>query len=253
MRLKEKMSNELLDQVAVVTGGASGMGAATVREFVQAGAKVTLLDINEEGAKEISKETIKRSDYNLPEQGFVFTCFNSSRKISSKEFNIWMKLLREIKGSVLWLYKSNMWAVENLCKEAEIRNVDSNRLIFAEHLSLDEHLARYSLGDLGLDTFNCNGHTTTSDALWGGLPVLTKIGKSFAARVSASLLNSIDLSELITYNEKEYEEKALNIAKNPDKLIHLKSKLAKSRETASLYNSELFTKDIESKFIELSK
>ena len=146
-----------------------------------------------------------------------------------------------------------MWAVENLCKEAEARNVDSNRLIFAEHLSLDKHLARYSLGDLGLDTFNCNGHTTTSDALWGGLPVLTKIGKSFAARVSASLLNSIDLSELITHNEKEYEEKALNIARNPDKLRNLKSKLAKSRETASLYNSELFTKDIESKFIELSK
>ena len=203
--------------------------------------------------KEIFKETLKRSDFNLPKEGFVFTCFNSSKKISSKEFDIWMKLLKEIKGSVLWLYKSNMWAVENLCKEAEKRNVDSNRLIFAEYLPLNKHLARYSLGDLGLDTFNCNGHTTTSDALWGGLPVLTKIGKSFAARVSASLLSSINLSELITSNEKEYEEKALNIARNPDKLIHLKSKLAKSRETASLYNSELFTKDIENKFIELYK
>ena len=203
--------------------------------------------------KEISKDPICRQDYHLPENAFVFTCFNSNRKISIKEFEIWMNLLKSINGSVLWLYQSNSLATKNLRLEAEKRNVNSNRIIFANKLPLDKHLARHSLGDLGLDTFNCNGHTTTSDALWGGLPVLTKIGKSFAARVSASLLNSIDLSELITYNEKEYEEKALNIARNPDKLINLKFKLAKSRETASLYNSELFTKDLESKFIELTK
>ncbi len=201
--------------------------------------------------KEISKETIKRSDFNLPEKGFVFICFNSSRKISRNEFEIWMRLLKEIPGSVIWLYKSNKLATKNLYKEAKIRNVDPNRLIFGEKLPLKQHLARYTLGDLALDTFNCNGHTTTSDALWAGLPVLTKIGQSFAARVSASILNSVGLPELITYNEKEYEEKALSIASNPDQLINLKSKLAKSKEASPLYNSELFTKELENKFKQL--
>ena len=137
--------------------------------------------------------------------------------------------------------------------EAEKRNIDPNRLIFANKLPLAEHLARHSLGDLGLDTFNYNGHTTTSDALWSGLPVLTKIGESFAARVSASLLTSMGLYELITYNEQEYKDKALSIARNPDKLIRLKTKLVQSRETSTLYNSEVFTRNLECKFKELIK
>ena len=120
-------------------------------------------------------------------------------------------------------------------------------------MPLNKHLARHALGDLALDTFNYNGHTTTSDALWAGLPVLTKIGESFAARVSASILTSIGLPDLITYSEKEYEEKAINIAKNPDELIRLKSKLKKSRKTSPLFNTEIFTKDLEDKFIELVK
>ncbi len=201
--------------------------------------------------KEISRKQIFRKDFNLPNNGFIFTCFNANRKISEKEFDIWMRLLKEIKGSVLWLYKSNTWAVKNLCKEAEKRNINSNRLVFASKLPLDEHLARYFLADLGLDTFNCNGHTTTSDALWSGLPVLTKAGNSFASRVSASLLNSLGIPELITYNEKEYEEKALHIARNQNKLIDLKSKVAKLKNTSTLFNSELYTRDLESKFFEL--
>ncbi len=201
--------------------------------------------------KEICKEPISREKFNLPDQAFVFTCFCANKKITPKEFDIWMKLLRTIKGSILWLYKSNQYSVKNLLNEAEKRNVDPDRLIFANKLPLNKHLARHSLGDLGLDTFNYNGHTTTSDALWAGLPVLTKIGESFAARVSASILTSMGLPELITYNEKEYEERALNIARNPDELIRLKSKLAKSRETSPLYNSELFTRDLEIKFEEL--
>ena len=201
--------------------------------------------------KIISQERISRKDFKLPEKGFVFTCFNANRKISTKEFNIWMRLLIEIEGSVLWLYKSNKWAVKNLCLEAEKRNVNSNRLIFANKLPLDQHLARHVLGDLGLDTFNYNGHTTTSDALWAGLPVLTKIGSNFAARVSASLLTSAGMTELITYNEKEYEEKALYIARNQNELIKLKSKLAKSKKTSTLFNSKLYTKDLENKFKKL--
>ena len=201
--------------------------------------------------KEICKEPISRKEFNLPNQGFVFTCFNANRKISTEEFDIWMRLLEKIKGSVLWLYKSNSFAVKNLCKEAEKRNVDPDRLIFANRLPLEKHLARHNLGDLALDTFNCNGHTTTSDALWSGLPVLTKIGESFAARVSASILTSIGLPELITYNEKEYEEKAINIARNPSELIRIKTKLTRVIETSPLYNSELYTKNLEYKFEEL--
>lgn len=203
--------------------------------------------------KEIAKVPVYRKIYNLPEQGFIFTCFNANKKITPKEFDIWMNLLKEIKGSVLWLYKSNQYSVKNLITEAENRNIDSERLIFANKLQLKEHLLRHSLGDLGLDTFNYNGHTTTSDALWSGLPVLTKIGESFAARVSASLLTSMGLTELITYNEKEYEDTALNIARDPKKLLKLKSKLHQSRGTSSLYNSELFTKTLERKFKELIK
>jgi len=201
--------------------------------------------------KEITKESISRKDFNLPEQGFIFTCFNNNYKITKKEFNIWMKLLSKIEGSVLWLYKSNQWSMNNLYKEARKREVDPDRLIFAERLTLKNHLARCSLGDLALDTFNCNGGTTTSDALWAGLPVLTKIGQSFAARASASLLTSIGLSELITYSESEYEEKAMYIARNPEEIIRLKSKLIKGKETSPLFNSELFTKDLESIYLDL--
>tara|TARA_B100001250_G_scaffold412447_1_gene443684 strand:- start:40 stop:1887 length:1848 start_codon:yes stop_codon:yes gene_type:complete len=195
--------------------------------------------------KEIYSGNIDRREFNLPDKGFVFSCFNANRKISSKEFDIWMRLLTKIKGSVLWLYQSNPWAVKNLCKEAEIRKVDPNRLIFANQIPLNKHLARHSLGDLGLDTFNYNGHTTTSDALWAGLPVLTKEGESFAARVSSSLLTALGLTELITYSEREYEEKAIYIASNHDILIRIKTKLAKSRKESTLFNSELYTKNLE--------
>ncbi len=206
-----------------------------------------------DNTKDICKEPVYHKDFNLPDKGFIFTCFNGNYKITQKEFDIWMRLLTEIKGSVLWLYKSNQWSINNLYKEAVKRNVDPERIVFANRLPLRKHLARHSLGDLALDTFNCNGHTTTSDALWAGLPVLTKIGRSFAARVSASLLTFIGLPELITYSEKEYEEMALNLASNPLELIRLKSKLDKLRETSPLYNSELFTRDLENKFKELVK
>ncbi len=131
-----------------------------------------------------------------------------------------MNLLYEIKDSILWLRKSDNLSVINLKKEAEKRNIDPDRIIFAERLEKKEqHLARYKISDLGLDTFNYNGHTTTSDALWSGLPVLTKTGKSFASRVAASILNSLDLNDLITTTEKEYEEKALYLAQNRDEIL----------------------------------
>ena len=162
-----------------------------------------------------------------------------------------MNLLMKIEGSVLWLYKSNQFSINNLYNEAIKLKVDPDRLIFANSLPLEKHLARHSLGDLALDTFNYNGGATTSYALWGGLPVLTKIGQSFIARVSASLLTSIGLTELITYSESEYEEKALYIANHPEEVIRLKSKLNKLKKTSPLYNSELFTKDLENIYIKL--
>ena len=162
-----------------------------------------------------------------------------------------MNLLRKVEGSVLWLYKSNQLSMNNLYKEARKRKVDPDRLIFANNLPLDKHLARHFLGDLALDTFNYNGGSTTLCALLGGLPVLTKIGQSFMARVSASLLSSIGLPELITYSESEYEEKALNIASNPEEILRLKSKLNKLKETSPLYNTELFTKDLENIYLNL--
>ena len=141
--------------------------------------------------------------------------------------------------------------IKNLRLEAEKRNVDKNRIIFASNLPLDQFLASHSLASLGLDTFAFNGCTTSTFGLWGGMPILTKIGESFAARVSASILTSIGLPDLITYNEREYEEKALYLARNPDELIRLKSKLDSSRETSPLFNSELFTRDLETKYVEL--
>ena len=162
-----------------------------------------------------------------------------------------MNLLMQTEGSILWLYKSNQWSINNLYKEARIRKVDPERLIFAERLPLNKHLARHSLGDLALDTFNYNGGATTSYALWGGLPVLTKIGQSFIARASASLLTSMGLPELVTYSESEYEEKALYIASNPEEILRLKSKLNKLKETSPLFNSELFTQDLENIYQDL--
>ena len=162
-----------------------------------------------------------------------------------------MNLLFKIEGSVLWLFKSNQWSMNNLYKEARNRKVDPDRLIFAERLPMNKHLARHCLGDLALDTFNYNGGVTTSYALWNGLPVLTKIGQSFYARVSASLLTSIGLPELVTYSESEYEEKALYIANNPEETVRLKSKLNKLKETSPLYNPKLFTQDLENIYIDL--
>ncbi len=199
----------------------------------------------------IDKEPLFRKDFNLPDQGFIFTCFNHNKKITPNEFDIWMRLLIKIKGSVLWLRQPNEWAVRNLQREAEKRNVDANRLIFASKVPFSKHLARHSLGDLGLDTFNYNGHATTTDALWSGLPILTKMGESFTARVSSTLLTSIGIPELITYDENEYENTALRLASNEDELFELKSRIAKLRDKSPLFNSKLYTQDLENIYLEL--
>ncbi|MGY8790552.1 MAG: O-linked N-acetylglucosamine transferase, SPINDLY family protein [Pseudomonadales bacterium] len=198
-----------------------------------------------DNTKMVSDRSITRIEMGLPEHGFVFCCFNQNYKISPAEFNIWMRLLGKVDGSVLWLLKSNKWAESNLRVEAEKRGVSGDRLIFAEKLPQAEHLARQKLADLFLDTFNVNAHTTASDALWAGLPVVTKLGQGFAARVAGSLLSAIDMPELITDTEQDYEALILDLATNPERLGAIKLKLAANRLSKPLFNTELFTKHLE--------
>ncbi|MEZ7951347.1 MAG: tetratricopeptide repeat protein [Halioglobus sp.] len=195
--------------------------------------------------REISDKTLTRTDVGLPEAGFVFCCFNASCKISQKEFDIWMRLLQQVEDSVLWLFSSNEWAQANLLTEAQKRGVAPERIIFSDRVSHADHLARYQLADVFLDTFNYTADTQASDALWAGLPLITRLGWGFPARVAGSLLTAIDLPELITNSESEYEQLALDLAQNPERLAALKEKLAENRLTAPLFNPELFTQHIE--------
>jgi len=199
----------------------------------------------------IAEKQFKRQELGLPEHGFVFCCFNNNFKILPATFTSWMRILKVIEGSVLWLFKDNTWAVENLKKEALKQGVDGQRLVFAERMPLPEHLARHRQADLFLDTLPYNAHTTCSDALWAGLPVLTLMGQSFASRVAASLLNAIDLPELITNTQEEYEALAIELAMNPQKLRDIKLKLARNRLTTPLFDTPLFTKNLEAAYIKM--
>jgi predicted O-linked N-acetylglucosamine transferase (SPINDLY family) len=199
----------------------------------------------------IADQQCTRGDLGLPEEGFVFCCFNSSYKILPATFDIWMRILLAVEGSVLWLLEDNLCTKENLIKEAVKRGVTESRLVFAKRLPLAEHLARHQQADLFIDTLPCNAHTTTSDALWAGLPVLTIMGESFASRVAASLLNSMGLPELIASSQADYESSAIELAKNPRKLAVIKDKLANQRLTAPLFDTPLFTKHLESAYTKM--
>ena len=199
----------------------------------------------------ISDKVFTREELGLPTQGFVFCSFNNNYKILPVTFESWMRILKAVEGSVLWLYEDNQTATMNLRHEAKSRGIDSSRLIFAQRMPLSEHLARHRVADLFLDAFPCNAHTTASDALWAGLPVLTLIGQSFASRVASSLLNAIGLPELITQQQGEYEDLAIEIAKNPEKLKALKDKLVNNRATAPLFDTPRFTNDLEQAYLQM--
>jgi predicted O-linked N-acetylglucosamine transferase (SPINDLY family) len=192
-----------------------------------------------------------RQELGLPEHGFVFCCFNNNFKILPATFDGWMRILKAVDGSVLWLFQDNAWAVENLKKEAKKRGIAPDRLVFAERLPLPEHLARHRQADVFLDTFPYGAHTTSSDALWTGLPVLTLMGESFASRVAASLLNAVGLPELITSTQEEYEALAIELALNPKKLTDVKLNLANNYLTAPLFDTPLFTKNLETAYIKI--
>lgn len=200
----------------------------------------------------ISDRKFSREELELPATGFVFCCFNNVTKITPFVFDSWMRILKQVEGSVLWLLDENTTAVNNLRKEATNRGVNGDRLVFAKkNLALFEHLARYRMADLFLDTLPFNAGTTASDALWAGLPVLTQIGEPFAGRMAASLLNAIHLPELITNTQEEYEALAITLATHPDKLESIKQKLANNRLTTPLFDIEYFTKHIESAYTQI--
>lgn len=186
-----------------------------------------------------------RSSQGLPESGFVFAAFNNSYKITPLFFDIWMRLLKRVPGSVLWLLGGVDEVERNLCKEALARGVESNRLVFASRLPNPTHLARQRLADLFLDTLPYNAHTTASDALWVGLPVLTCLGDAFAGRVAASLLTAVGLPEMITHSLSEYEAKALWLAAHPEELADIKAKLDFNRNYYPLFDAPRFTANLE--------
>jgi predicted O-linked N-acetylglucosamine transferase (SPINDLY family) len=199
--------------------------------------------------RKISERSPRRSECNLPETGFVFCSFNNSYKIGPQIFDIWMRLLRKLDNSVLWLSNTTETAIGNLRREAQCRGVDPGRLVFAPQVHRNEdHLARHKLADLFLDTLPYNAHTTASDALWAGLPVLTCLGETFAGRVAASLLNAIGLPELITTRPEAYEEMAIDLAAHPEKIAIIKTKVADNRLTTPLFDTGRFTRHIEAAY-----
>jgi len=199
----------------------------------------------------ISDRIFMRKELGLPKKGFVFCCFSNNYKILPDTFSGWMRILKAVEGSVLFLYAENKWAEDNLKIEVKARGIDISRLVFGGYMSTEEYLARYKACDLFLDTFPYNAGTTASDALWAGLPVLTLMGRSFASRVAASLLNAVGLPELITSTQEEYEALAIELALNPHKLADIKLKLAKNRLTTPLFDTPLFTKNLESAYTKM--
>ncbi|HET9404972.1 MAG TPA: tetratricopeptide repeat protein [Burkholderiales bacterium] len=201
--------------------------------------------------RQIAEWAPTRAEAGLPEQGFVFCSFNNNYKITPKIFDVWMRLLQRTEGSVLWLLEDNAAAARNLRREAEHRGVAPQRLVFAPRLRLDKHLARHRLADLFLDTLPCNAHTTASDALWAGLPVLTCLGTTFAGRVAASLLHAIGLNELVTHSLEEYEALALELAANRKRLDDIRSRLAANRATHPLFDTDRFRRHIEAAYTKM--
>jgi predicted O-linked N-acetylglucosamine transferase (SPINDLY family) len=201
--------------------------------------------------RQIADKEFTRAELGLPSTGFVFCCFNNNYKITPDTFGGWMRVLKHVEGSVLWLLEDNKTAANNLRKEAQARDVSAGRLIFAQRMPLSEHLARHRAADLFIDTLPCNAHTTASDALWVGLPVLTRMGESFAARVAASLLNAIGLPELVTTTQEQYEATAIELASDPGRLAEFKDRLHRNRLTMPLFDSEQFTRHLENAYTQM--
>lgn len=203
--------------------------------------------VNDRGRR-IADRVFTRAECGLPEQGVVYCCFNATYKITPDVFASWMRILDAVPGSVLWLYEGNRWAPDNLRQEAVRHGVDPQRLVFAPNMPNADHLARLRLADLFLDTLPYNAHTTASDALWAGLPVLTRIGHSFAARVAASLLTAVGMPELIVHTPQDYEALAIALGRDPDRLAGLRQRLLAQRSTAPLWDTPRFARHLEAAY-----
>jgi predicted O-linked N-acetylglucosamine transferase (SPINDLY family) len=193
----------------------------------------------------ISERQFSRAEMGLPETGFIYCCFNNNYKITPETFDCWMRILMTVEGSVLWLIQDNEAAEKNLKAEALKRGVSPDRIIFAKRLPLPEHLARQKLADLFLDTLPYNAHTTASDALWAGVPVLTLLGQTFPGRVAASLLNALEMQDLIAKTPEEYEQRAIQLACDKSALIAIRERLVQNRLVKPLFDTPLFTKNLE--------
>lgn len=201
--------------------------------------------------RQIANKQFSREELGLPKTGFVFCCFNNNYKILPGTFDGWMRILKQVEGSVLWLLEDNPTAARNLREEAGARSVSAERLIFAKRMPLAEHLARHRVADLFIDTLPCNAHTTASDALWAGLPLLTCVGETFAGRVAASLLNAIGLPELIATTQEQYEALAVELATNTGRLKDIRQKLENNRLTTPLFDTRMLTKHIEAAYTQM--
>jgi protein O-GlcNAc transferase len=195
--------------------------------------------------------TETRAALGLPDTGFVFCCLSNNWKITAPVFDIWMRLLRDTPGSVLWLLDDNAGAKRNLAREAQARGVDAQRLVFAARAMPETHLARHRFADLFLDTLPCNAHTTASDALWMGVPVLTCLGQAFAGRVAGSLLHAVGLPELVTHSLEDYEAMARRLVAEPATLQGLETRLEAGRLTAPLFDSARLCRHIEAAYLEM--
>jgi protein O-GlcNAc transferase len=198
----------------------------------------------------IDETTLNRADHNLPQDGIVFCGFNNAYKINRSVFDGWMNILTNVDRSVLWLSDPGEIAKSNLRKEAGNLGVDPDRLVFAKRVaSSSDHLARHRLADLFLDTLPYNAHTTASDALWAGLPVVTQIGNGFAGRVAASLLEAAGLPELITRTREDYEALAIGLALDKQKLEGFRERLRNNLSTTPLFDVALYTKHLEAAYV----
>ena len=199
--------------------------------------------------RSISTKSVTRADIGLPEDAMIFCCFNNNYKITRDVFESWMRILAKAEKSILWLLEENSSAVVNLKREAVRCGINPERIVFAQRMALSDHLARHRLADLFLDTLPYNAHTTASDSLKAGVPVLTRVGEAFAGRVAASILNAVGLPELVVETPQAYEELAIELATHPKKLIEIKKQLADNISTKPFFDTQRYTRNIETAYM----
>ena len=205
------------------------------------------------GMQHIANLNYSREDFNIPQDAIVYCCFNQLCKIEEHVFMAWVEIIKQTPNSILWLLADNKIAMHNLQEIFRQQQLDPGRIIFSNRITKSQHLSRLKLADIALDTFIYNGHTTTTDALLAGIPVITTIGNHFASRVSASLLRACNLPELITKNIDEYKQLAISLGNNQHKLHSIITKLKATKHTAALFNAKQFALNIESIYTKVWK